>query len=349
MSDTLASGSQSNQSLRLFGIIFATITVLFVAAYVLYTRFNFEPLYSGLDIEDAALITAELDRQEVRYRVGDNGNSVFVPAKEIGEVRLAIYNTDGPGRNLTGFELFNESEMGLTDFAQKIKFQRAIQGELSRTIMMMDGVKKSRVHIALPERSVFRSQKVEPKAAIILITEPGVNFAQDRVLGIQRLVASSIPELTIGNVIIVDGQGHVISMPTPIEPSFELSGKPEPQGSHENEALYGELEMVSVDNMPATNETAIISNNIQEPLTLTPQVVISKQRESHMKPTSETSQAFTSVNNRYFFILIGLIIFTVILALIFSVIRRSGSRLSSNEHKDFATELSLALNQLAKG
>lgn len=227
MSESIQENMFSKRYLRVGALSFLALMVLLVSGYFAYVRFDFKPLYSSLDIEDASLIAAELERQEIRYRVGDSGASILVPSSEIDAVRLAVYSSDGPAQGLTGFELFNESEMGLTDFAQKIKFQRAIQGELSRTIMMMENVRKARVHIAIPERSVFRSQRADAKAAVTLIAKDGGDFNEQSILGIQRVVASSVPGLSLKHVTVVNGNGRIISKISEIIEPLELEEAPE--------------------------------------------------------------------------------------------------------------------------
>lgn len=197
--------------IRIAGIGFLGVTALLLVGFFLVLRYDFETLYSGLPIEDAALIANELDRQEVRYRIEKNGTAISVPANGIEATRLAVFNAGASDQSLTGFELFNESEMGLTEFAQKIKFQRAIQGELARTIMMINGVRKARIHIAIPERSVFRNQQVKPKAAVTLISDGGLALSPTSVLGIKRLVSASVPGLSVSDVTVVDQAGVVIS------------------------------------------------------------------------------------------------------------------------------------------
>ncbi len=200
-----------NPMVRRMAIAFGVVTAILVAVYFVATRLNYEVLYSDLDISDASMIAAELERQELNYRVADQGETILVNKRHADDIRLSLYAADGSAQGISGFELFNESEMGLTDFAQRIKFQRAIQGELGRTIMMMDGVKKARVHVAIPERSVFRSQNTSPKAAISILFKEGVEWKDENILGIQRLVASSIPGLALHHVTVIDGNGQIIS------------------------------------------------------------------------------------------------------------------------------------------
>lgn len=253
MSESTQENMFSKRYLRVGALSFLALMVLLVSGYFAYIRFDFKPLYSNLDIEDASLIAAELERQEIRYRVGDSGESILVPGSEIDAVRLAVYSSDGPAQGLTGFELFNESEMGLTDFAQKIKFQRAIQGELSRTIMMMDNVRKARVHIAIPERSVFRSQRADAKAAVTLIAKDGGDFNEQSILGIQRVVASSVPGLSLKHVTVVNGHGNIISKISEIIEPLELEEAPgfvgrsraEPDDMYQVAALVAPSEQIS--------------------------------------------------------------------------------------------------------
>jgi flagellar M-ring protein FliF len=119
-----------------------------------------------------------------------------------------------------GFELFNKSDMGLTNFAQKINYQRALQGELVRTIALMDGVESARVHLALPERTLFRDDRIEPSAAVTVQMRGGAVPDAAKVAGIQRLVAAAVPDLPAGRVVVLDADGRVVSAnaaPQPVE------------------------------------------------------------------------------------------------------------------------------------
>jgi len=108
--------------------------------------------------------------------------------------------------------------MGLTDFAQKINYQRALQGELARTIMMMDGVETARVHLALPERTLFRGNRSDPKAAVTVVPRSGSTMSEGRVVGIQRLVAAAVPDLSLSDVVVLDELGRVISRTLEADP-----------------------------------------------------------------------------------------------------------------------------------
>lgn len=196
---------------RLFLLVFAALAIGLGAGYYFFLRTDYSVLYSDLRSADAAAVVAELDRRGIAYQLRDGGSTIAVPAGAAATARLAIAGSDVPSRGAVGFELFNESDMGLTDFAQRINYQRALQGELSRTIMMMSGVESARVHLALPERSLFRGNRSEPKAAVTVTSAGGGTVDAARVAGIQRLVAAAVPDLSLDDVVVLDQLGRIIS------------------------------------------------------------------------------------------------------------------------------------------
>src|SRR5204863_6003346 len=105
----------------------------------------------------------------------------------------------------------NQSDMGLTDFAQKVNYQRALQGEIARTIMTMDGIAYARVHIALPERSLFRTTRSEPRAAVTITPQPGIDIDPGRIAGIQRLIAATVPDLALDQIAILNERGQLLT------------------------------------------------------------------------------------------------------------------------------------------
>jgi flagellar M-ring protein FliF len=196
---------------RMFAAIFVVLCLILIAGYYLFLRTDYAVLYTDMKPTDASAIVAELDAKGISHRLADNGTTILVPTSQTDNVRLAIAGSDIPLKGSVGFELFNKSDMGLTDFAQKINYQRALQGELSRTIMMMDGIESARIHLAIPERSLFRGNRSTPKAAVEVIAKLGRPLTPDRVAGIQQLVASAVPDLPLGEVAVLDGDGRVIS------------------------------------------------------------------------------------------------------------------------------------------
>ncbi|WP_371395859.1 flagellar basal-body MS-ring/collar protein FliF [Fretibacter rubidus] len=217
MANLTENDMSAKKQLRIVGIIFGVVIVLLAVAYFLFLRLNYAILYQGLPTADASAIVAELNAREIRYKLRNGGRDILVPAVDADAIRLGILDAEAPTKKLDGFELFNDSEMGLTDFAQKIKFQRALQGELARTIMMIDGIENARVHIAIPERVLFRGSETPPTAAVTIVSRSGSFDEQTRIEGIQRLVAAAVPDLEIENVSVLNSAGEIISpVKTPI-------------------------------------------------------------------------------------------------------------------------------------
>lgn len=210
MSEQVADRAPRGQWLVLGGV-FAVVVALLALGYFLFLRTEYVALAEGLRPADASAIVTELDKAGRGYRLRDGGTTILVPENEADATRVAIAGSDVAARGQIGFELFNKSDMGLTNFAQKINYQRALQGELVRTIMAMDGVDSARVHLALPERTLFRGDRAEPKAAVTVAMKPGQTADGARVVGIQRLVAAAVPDLPESKVVVLDSAGRVIS------------------------------------------------------------------------------------------------------------------------------------------
>jgi flagellar M-ring protein FliF len=188
------------------GAAVVLLALLLAAAYWAF-RPNYQPLFSDLRPQDAATITAELDRQKISYRLADGGATILVPEKDVHAARMKVMSRDLPLKGTVGFELFNNADLGLTEFAQKVNYQRALQGELARTIMSLHEVDSARVHLSLPESGLFRRNGAKPRASVALGTRSGAELPPDAVRGIQRLVAAAVPELEAHEVTIINPQG----------------------------------------------------------------------------------------------------------------------------------------------
>lgn len=195
----------------MLGGVFAAVIALLVLGYFLFLRTEYVVLAQGLRGSDASAVVAELDKRGTPYRITGGGSTILVPNDQADATRVALAGSESAARGEIGFELFNKSDMGLTNFAQKINYQRALQGELVRTIMVMDGVESARVHLSMPERALFRGDRAEPRAAVTVAMKAGQIADAPRVAGIQRLVASAVPDLPESKVVVLDSGGRVIS------------------------------------------------------------------------------------------------------------------------------------------
>ncbi|HKC03563.1 MAG TPA: flagellar basal-body MS-ring/collar protein FliF [Sphingomicrobium sp.] len=196
---------------RLIAFTLIGIVAVLGAAYYWFFSSDYAVLAKGIRPEQAAAMVDELKKQDVSYELRDGGTTILVPTNQVDGARLDLASGDIPVKGTVGFELFNQSDMGLTDFAQKVNYQRALQGEIARTIMTMDGIAYARVHLALPERSLFRASRSEPRAAVTLTPQPGVDIDAARIAGIQRLVAATVPDLAIDQVAVLNERGQLLT------------------------------------------------------------------------------------------------------------------------------------------
>lgn len=194
-----------------FWILAVLVIAVLLAGYWLVLRTVYVPVLVGLDPQDTADVAKVLDTKKIGYRIQDQGKTIAVAESEADRARVELAGSELPMKGQIGFELFNQADMGLTEFAQKINYQRALQGELARTILLFDGIQTVRVHLGLPERSMFRGEQLAPKASVTLVLKPGKNLSAATVEGIQRLVAGAIPDLGVQGVAVLDGTGRIVS------------------------------------------------------------------------------------------------------------------------------------------
>ena len=171
---------------------------------------NFNVLYSELSPEDASAVITKLKEQRVEYQLAENGTAILVPSGQVHDIRLNLAGQGLPRGGGVGFELFDKSSLGTTDFVQRLNYQRAIQGELARTIKQFRQVKDARVHIATPKESVFIEDTKPPSASVSLTMVGREKLATNEIQAVVNLVASAIPGLTSDNITIVDTSGRLL-------------------------------------------------------------------------------------------------------------------------------------------
>jgi len=194
------------------GILLA-IAVLVIASVVLFfswlQKADYQVLYSNLSEEDAGMIIQKLNEQKIPYKASAGG--IMVPSDRVYELRLQLAGQGLPQGGGVGFELFDKTGFTMTDFVQRLNYRRALQGELSRTIRALSEVEQCRVHLAIPERSLFVKEQERPKASILVKMRPGRRLSQGQVQGIVHLVSSSIEGLDPKDVTVVDSRGEMLT------------------------------------------------------------------------------------------------------------------------------------------
>ena len=172
----------------------------------------YRPLFTNLGTDDAVAIADALAAERVPYRVEDGGRAVLVPAERLHALRLTLASRGLPAGGGVGFEIFDKQQLGgQTDFLQRLNYQRALQGELARTIGELGGVESARVHLALPERSLFVAQDRSPSASVVVKLARGGTLSRAQIDGIVHLVAASVQHMTPGAVTVVDESGAVLT------------------------------------------------------------------------------------------------------------------------------------------
>lgn len=175
---------------------------------------DYRLLYANLSDTDASAVISWLKDQKIPYRLENGGRAIHIPADKVYETRLDMAGAGLPQGGGIGFEIFDKQNFGMTDFAQKVNYQRALQGELSRTISSLAPVESARVLLALPEKRLFKDQQQNPTCSVILKLAPGQQMGENQVQGIVHLVAGSIEGLASDNVTVVDANGRVLSKKT---------------------------------------------------------------------------------------------------------------------------------------
>lgn len=172
---------------------------------------DFQLLYSNLSAEDAAAIVDDLKAQKIPYELGASGTVVRVPSDKVHELRLQLAAKGLPEGGEVGMELFEDSSLGMTEFVQKLNFQRALEGELVRTIKALDSISQARVHLVIPEDNIFLREKPKGKASVTLKIKTGRTLSESQVQGIVHLVSGSVKGISPENVAIVDMKGNILS------------------------------------------------------------------------------------------------------------------------------------------
>lgn len=172
---------------------------------------EFQPLYANLDPEDASIILPKLKEQKIPYQLASNGSTILIPEQHIYEIRLQLASEGLPQGSGIGFEVFDNSKLGMTEFAQNVNYQRALQGELARTINRIAEIESSRVHIVMPEKSLFIEDEEPATASVVLRLRPGRWLSPSQINGIVHLVSSSIPRLSPERVTVVDSNGKLLA------------------------------------------------------------------------------------------------------------------------------------------
>ena len=207
--------SQIYQKLSLKQKIVAASSIILVVAFLVFLTLyksknenfaGYSVLFENISPNDSALILDQLNKDGIKYKLANEG-TILVPTSDVYKERIAVATLGIPKESKIGFEIFDKQEFGATDAEQRVKFQRALEGELARTIESLSSIQKATVRIAIPKESVFTERQALPTASIVVELKPGVSLNAKQIFGIKNLVAASVTNLSTENVKIVNQDG----------------------------------------------------------------------------------------------------------------------------------------------
>ena len=191
--------------------------VLFVAigivGLVMGRQAEWRVLYANLADKDGGAIIAQLSQMNVPYKYTEGGNAILVPADRVHDTRLRLASQGLPKGSVAGFEMMESNRFGMTQFQERLTFQRGLEGELTRTIQALSSVQSARVHLALPNQNGFFREQQKPSASVLVSLNAGRSLDRNQLAGIIHLVASSVPEMSPSAVTVLDDTGKLLSTP----------------------------------------------------------------------------------------------------------------------------------------
>lgn len=194
----------------LFGVTVA-IGVVMVGLMIWASKTQYKIVYSELQNDDSLKIQQILNNGQIPFQLEKGGSEIYVPEDQVDNVRLEIAKMGVNFNSTIGYEVFDKQAFGTTSFVQKINRQRALEGELMKTIKHIRGVKRVRVHLSLPESSPFVSERKPPSASVVLDVERGLTLTKEEIRGVQNLVSASVDGMRVKNVVIIDSKGEKLT------------------------------------------------------------------------------------------------------------------------------------------
>jgi flagellar M-ring protein FliF len=206
------SGMEQGQRMRLIlGVVL--FVAIAIGGLVMGRQAEWRVLYSNLADKDGGAVIAQLGTMNIPYKYSDGGGAILVPADRVHDARLKLASMGLPKGSVSGFEMMESNRFGMTQFQERLTFQRGLEGELTRSIQSIGSVANARVHLALPNQNGFFRDQQKPSASVLLSLNPGRSLDKTQLAGIVHLVASSVPEMDAASVSVLDDTGKLLSKP----------------------------------------------------------------------------------------------------------------------------------------
>lgn len=199
----------TKKAAALGSIALVFIMIFFLSSTVFKT--DYQVLCKNLESAEAGEIVDYLAEHKIPYRISEGGTAILIASKDIQQTRLELATAGLPKTGIVGYEIFDKTNLGMTDFLQKVNYRRALEGELSKTISHLEEIKAARVHLVIPEPRLFKEDKENPTASIVLYLNQRKPLSERQIEGIMYLVASSVEGLTTDNISVLDSSGKLLS------------------------------------------------------------------------------------------------------------------------------------------
>ncbi len=240
--------------------VVAAVVLSIILIVSLSTETKMATLYTDLEQGDSGKIVEQLQEQEIEYVLKEGGSRIDVPRESVDKIRIDLAKKGLPENSNVGYEIFDKTNLGMSEFVQKLNFRRALEGELANTITNMEEVKKARVHIVVPEKALFKKDQKKPTASVTLHLKSGRSISKISVEGIQNLISSSVEGLVPTDVKVMDNKANMLSTEALDENS--LAGKTALQHQQQRnvENYYADKIQSLLDGVLGTNNTKVKVN-----------------------------------------------------------------------------------------
>ncbi|MEN3367578.1 MAG: flagellar M-ring protein FliF [Burkholderiales bacterium] len=261
----------------------AAIAAVIAGSWMWSKKPEYRVLFSNFSDRDGGAIVASLQQLNVPYQFAEGGGAILVPADKVHDARLKLASQGLPKGGNVGFELMENQKLGVSQFLEQVNFQRALEGELAKSIQSLGSIQAARVHLALPKNSVFVREQQKPTASVLLNLHPGRSLDPQQVQAIVHLVASSVPNLPVKNVTVVDQNGDLLS---------EQSKSPGAKGLDATQLKYvHELQQSIVRRVESIVKPIVGENNVRAEATADVDFSTSEQAAEMYKPNQGQNPA----------------------------------------------------------
>ena len=272
-----------NQQKLMLMVVAAMLIALLGGAWTWSQAPDYRVMYPNVTDRDGGAIIAALQQMNVPYKFADGGGAILVPAEKVYEMRLRLASQGLPKGSINGFELMENPKLGASQFLEQINYQRALEGELARSIQSLQSVQGARVHLAISKPSVFVRDQQKPSASVLLNLHPGRMLEPAQVSAVVHLVSSSVPDLPVKNVTVVDQNGNLLSSP---------AGSTSAAGLDAGQLKYlRELEQSYTNRIEAILAPIVGASNVRAQVTADVDFSLVERAEEIYKPNATPSDA----------------------------------------------------------